>query len=99
MEQAQVKELKIYAEEKTAKEKGNKFLAFKTVGKDGKFLQVRFRKEAKNIPTTEGVHRVVVKVEDLSIDNNREYPRLWVHDAVSCKPWTTAKVVNIDEYI
>lgn len=62
-------------EEITAKN-GNKFLAYKAVQKNGKLIDVRFRREVKDVPD----HPCIITVLDgnWNIDRNRLYPCIWI---------------------
>lgn len=94
-----VKELVLFAEEKTAKETGNKFIAYKTVAKNGKFMTVKFRKEVKNAPEKPGTYWLKVLPENVSVDTNRQYPVLWVHAIDEVAPYVKTSSANVDEYI
>lgn len=99
MEEKIVKEFVLFAEEKQAKETGNKFIAYKTVNKQGRFMTVKFRKEVKNAPEKPGTYWVKTSAENVSVDTNRQYPVLWVHSIDEVAPYTKTSSVNVDEYI
>lgn len=57
---------------------GKKFNAFKTIGKNGKKLDVRFVRTCKNIPTEPC--NIIVDDTKCNVDNTRQYPVLWIKD-------------------
>lgn len=59
---------------------GKKFDAYKTIGKGGRKMDVRFVRTAKNIPTQPCV--IVVNEEDANVDTTRQYPILWIKDVI-----------------
>ena len=67
----------IEVREITAKN-GNKFLAYKTVGKGGRKMDVRFTRECHNVPRE--TCTVVVARENCNVDTTRLYPILWIKD-------------------
>lgn len=67
-------------EEITAKN-GNKFTAYKAVQKNGKLIDVRFRREVgKDAPDHPCI--VVVQPGMYNIDRNRQYPCVWIKEIV-----------------
>lgn len=94
-----VKEIVLFAEEKQAKETGNKFIAYKTVDKKGKFMTVKFRKDVKNAPEKPGTYWLKTKAENVSVDTNRQWPVLWVHAIDEIAPYVRTTSANVDEYI
>lgn len=59
---------------------GNKFKAYKTIGKGGKKIDVRFVRDCANIPLEPCV--IVVDDHDCNVDTTRQYPILWVKDII-----------------
>lgn len=59
---------------------GKKFDAYKTIGKGGRKMDVRFVRTAKNLPTQPCV--IVVNEEDANVDTTRQYPILWIKDVI-----------------
>ena len=59
---------------------GNNFKAYKTIGKGGKKLDVRFVRECQNIPLEPCV--IVVDDNNCNVDTTRQYPILWVKDII-----------------
>ena len=55
---------------------GKKFKAYKTVGKGGRKMDVRFVRDCNNVPTEPCV--VVVNEENCNVDTTRQYPILWI---------------------
>ncbi len=73
----------IEAKEVTTKD-GRKFLAYKTVDKSGKKMDVRFTKECRNTPREACV--VIVDDSQANVDTARQYPCLWIKDVESIEP-------------
>lgn len=55
---------------------GKKFKAYKTIGKGGRKMDVRFVRDCNNVPTEPCV--VVVNEENCNVDTSRQYPILWI---------------------
>ena len=55
---------------------GKKFKAYKTIGKGGRKMDVRFTRDCNNVPTEPCV--VVVNEENCNVDTTRQYPILWI---------------------
>ena len=55
---------------------GKKFKAYKTIGKSGRKMDVRFVRDCNNVPTEPCV--VVVNEENCNVDTTRQYPILWI---------------------
>lgn len=60
---------------------GKKFKAYKTIGKGGRKMDVRFVRDCNNVPTEPCV--VVVNEENCNVDTTRQYPILWIKN-VEC---------------
>ena len=73
----------IEAKEITTAE-GRKFLAFKTVDKNGKKMDVRFTKDCRNTPREACV--IVVDDSQANVDTARQYPCLWIKDVERIEP-------------
>lgn len=70
----ETKKIKILvAERKSAK---GSFNTYKTTTKNGRLMDVKFRKEVKELPT-ENCY-AIINVDDMNVDSNRQYPVLWV---------------------
>lgn len=69
----------IEVKEVTTKD-GKKFKAYKTIGKGGRKMDVRFVRDCKNVPTEPSV--IVVNDGNCNVDTTRQYPILWVKDVV-----------------
>lgn len=76
--------LRLKVGQATNKATGEKFPTFKTIRKDGKFMNLRFRKEVENVPVSDCF--IFVANENCSIDKNRQYPVLWVHEIDHAEP-------------
>lgn len=83
----------IEAKEITAKN-GNKFTAYKTVGKGGRKMDVRFTRTCSKTPTEPCT--IVVKRENANVDKTRLYPILWVKDIEEIKE--NVRKDNLDEF-
>ena len=68
-------EIKVIVKEQETKE-GKKFNTYKVVEKGGKIVDCRFRKEVTNLPKKTCV--MVVKKENIHLDEKREFPCYWV---------------------
>ena len=55
---------------------GKKFKAYKTIGKGGRKMDVRFVRDCNNVPTEPCV--VVINEENCNVDTTRHYPILWI---------------------
>lgn len=55
---------------------GKKFKAYKTIGRGGRKMDVRFVRDCNNVPTEPCV--VVVNEENCNVDTTRQYPILWI---------------------
>lgn len=60
----------------------NKFLAYKGfVGPKQTKIDLRFRRDVKDVPTTSGY--LTVKVSNTSLDERSRFPKLWIHEIES----------------
>lgn len=71
----ETKKIKILVAEKTTTN-GKKFNTYKTTTKNGRLMDVKFRKEVKELP--EANCYAVIGIDNMNVDKNREYPVLWV---------------------
>lgn len=71
------------------KDRGLDFLAYKTLTKKGKFMDLRFRREVKNAPEEPCV--IVVNEEKCNVDDQRKYPVLWVSEIKRIEPFEQKK--------
>ena len=87
------KEIKII-EVKEINANGKKFLAYKTIDKNGKKMDVRFTRECLNKPT----EACIITVDDnaANVDTNRQYPVLWIKSVLSSRPFERKN--NLDEF-
>lgn len=66
------------------KEKGSKFPIYTGyVGPQLKKITVKFRRDAKNIPTKTGY--ITVDKNEMSLDTSKRYHVLWIHNVVDFK--------------
>ena len=63
---------------------GNKFTAYKTLNKNGNFMDIKFTRACRNVPTEKCW--IDVKEENFNVDDNREYPVVWVKDVEKIDP-------------
>ena len=77
-----MKRLEIKVEEKLTRE-GKKFNAYKALQKNGKWMDLKFRKEVTPPKTS-----CFIEVEEtkMNIDRNRKYPVLWVSEIAATLP-------------
>lgn len=62
----------------TNKDKGLDFPTYTAyIGKKQKKIQVAFRRDVKDLPTE--MCYLTVEAKNMSIDNSKRYPRLWIH--------------------
>lgn len=66
-------------------ENGRSFKAYRAIDKKAHFMDCKFRKECKNIPTEPCI--IVVREDDANVDTKGKYATLWVKDIVECKPF------------
>lgn len=55
---------------------GRTFNTFKTFSKNGRAIEVKFRKEVKNIPEKDCF--IIVPADDAHLNTSGEYPVMWV---------------------
>lgn len=70
------KKIKIIVTEKTTKD-GKKFNTYKTVSKNGRLTDLKFRKEVKDLPTETCYAHILP--DNMNIDKTREFPVVWVN--------------------
>ena len=73
---------------------GKKFKAYKTVGKGGRKLDVRFVQGCANLPTEPCT--IVVNRSNANVDKTRLYPILWVKDIEAIE--ANERKNNLDEF-
>lgn len=62
-------------------ENGTKFWGYKTVLKNGKFVNLKFRQSCPNPPTEKGF--IEVPIDEISIDTSRRYTTVWIGDILN----------------
>lgn len=67
---------------------GRTFNTFKTYSKNGRAIELKFRKEVKNVPETNCY--IVCNVDDMHLNTSGEYPCLWVKEIQSIEDIETA---------
>lgn len=55
---------------------GRSFNTYKTYSKNGRAIDLKFRKDVKNVPDKNCF--IVCNVDDMSLNTSGEYPVLWV---------------------
>lgn len=73
---------------------GKKFKAYKTVGKGGRKMDLRFVNGCQNIPTEPCF--INVQNENANVDTSRQFPIVWVKEVESIEPFKRES--NIAEY-
>lgn len=63
---------------------GNKFFAYKTLDKNGNFMDMKFVRDCPNTPKEKCW--IFVKEENFNVDENREYPVVWVKAVEKIEP-------------
>ena len=69
---------------------GKSFNTFKTFSKNGRAIEVKFRKEVKNVPEKDCY--IVAVEDDLHLNTSGEYPVMWVKAIQSIEDLETASV-------
>ena len=75
----ETKKIEIIVEEKKTSE-GKKFNTYKTFTKNGRKIDVKFRKEVKNLPTENCF--ATIEVDSMNVDKSKRFPVLWVSEVV-----------------
>lgn len=70
------KKFKIIEVNEITTKDGKKFKAYKTIGKGGRKMDVRFARDCNNVPAVPCV--VVVNEDNCNVDTTRQYPILWI---------------------
>lgn len=100
MENQKVEKLEIVINAREMKKKdGGTFLAYRTTAKNGRFLEVHFKKVCNNIPKTEGTFICKVLKENISIEKNRLFPRMWIGNIEEEPIKYVTTTVDLSEYI
>lgn len=90
------KELKIKVVEvrDVETQSGNKFKAYKTVDKNGKTMDLKFRRDAKNVPQERCW--IYVDADKCNVTKNTEYPCCWVNTVNRIEPLEVK--INAEDY-
>lgn len=88
------RKIKILQVNEITAKNGNKFLAYKTIGKNGRKLDVRFVRDCANVPKEPCI--IVVKNENANVDESRIYPIVWVKNVERIEKYERKS--NLDEY-
>ena len=92
--QSKIMEVKVIAKE-CERSDGETFIAYKTVLKDGKKYDLRFKKECQNIPLKSCI--AYVKAENISVDYRYQYPRVWIANVEMTKDYSVISGERISE--
>ena len=71
---------------------GRTFNAYETIGKNGTRINIKFRKEVKNLPSEDSY--IIVPVEKMNYAKNTIYPTIWVHEIIDLIPAVSEKQVD-----
>ena len=71
---------------------GRAFDAYETIGKNGVRINVKFRKEVKNVPSEDCY--IIVPIEKINYAKNTIYPTIWVHEISKVIPLEDEKQVD-----
>ena len=71
----ETKKIEILVEERKTAE-GKKFNTYKTFTKNGRKIDVKFRKEVKNLPDNNTY--AIVEVDAMNVDKSKRFPVLWI---------------------
>ena len=91
-----MKKFKIIEVKEISTANGNKFTAFKTVGKGGRKMDVRFRKEIGPDKLPKEPCFIEVEDENCNIDTTRQYPILWIKAIENIIPFERTN--KVDEF-
>ena len=87
---------KIVKIEEIQTKEGRRFNTYKTVDKRGNFMDVKFVKTCQNVPTERCV--IVVDENDWNVDDQRQYPVLWIAQVDAIEPYPASKGNNKRTY-
>ena len=87
----ETKRIEILVEEKKTAE-GKRFNTFKAFTKNGRKIDVKFRKEVKNLP--EGNCYAVIGVDNMNVDKSKRFPVLWVSQVESYEDVSEVRAEN-----
>lgn len=76
----ETKKIKVIVKAKTTNDGKKSFNTYQTVTKNGRLMELKFRKEVKNLP--EATCMAIIECDNMNVDNSREYPCLWVKAVV-----------------
>lgn len=71
---------------------GRVFDAYETVGKNGVRINVKFRKEVKNVPSEDSY--IIVPLNKVNYARNTIYPTIWVHQILDVIPYESKNQVD-----
>lgn len=94
-EQSKIMEVKVIVSGTYTNKEGEEFIGYKTVLKDGKKYDLRFKKDCQNIPTKNCI--AYVKKENISIDYRYQYPRVWIANVEMTKEYSVLSGERVSE--
>lgn len=71
---------------------GRVFDAYETIGKNGVRINVKFRKEVKNVPSEDCY--IIVPLDKANYAKNSIYPTIWIHEINKVIPLEDEKQVD-----
>lgn len=81
----------VLVEEKKTKE-GRAFNTYKAVTKNGALVDLKFRKEIKDLPTKKSV--IIVHPDKINEAKNTAYPTWWVAEVEAIEDWERNVTAN-----
>ena len=87
----ETKKIEIIVEERKTSE-GKKFNVYKTFTKNGRKIDVKFRKEVRDLPT-ENCY-AIINVDDMNVDKSKRFPVLWIAEVQSYEDVTAVRQEN-----
>ena len=72
---------------------GTKFKAYRAVEKKGKLVDLHFKKEVTNLPTTDCY--ILVQDNNINLQSNIQYPRYWVSKIEKIEPIIITKTNDL----
>lgn len=79
----ETKRIKVYVKQRKTSD-GRSFNVYKTVTKNNRLIDCKFKKEVTNVPTEDSY--ITVAVDNMNIAKNTEFPVLWVSAIESVEP-------------
>lgn len=87
--------IKIIEVKELSTKDGNKFNSYKTLNKKGKKMDVRFTRDCSIKPKEPCF--VICNEDDCNVDVSRQYPCLWIREALRTEP--IIKKSNVHDFL